>query len=61
MNLVLVFLLGAMVGCLTGIVSAERSIRIHPRKWAKLTGHCYMCDDCPDGCPMEYPEDPKNK
>ena len=30
------------------------------REYADRTGKCPMCLDCPDGCPLESPLDPKN-
>lgn len=30
------------------------------REYAIRTGKCPMCQDCPDGCPLENPRDPKN-
>ena len=30
------------------------------RKIAALTGECRLCVDCPDGCPIDTPNDPKN-
>lgn len=32
-----------------------------PREYAVRTGKCPMCQDCPDGCPLENPRDPKNR
>jgi len=31
------------------------------RQQALQTGICPMCEDCPDGCPIETPGDSKNK
>ena len=30
------------------------------RKYALTTGLCPMCEDCPDGCPVETPKDSRN-
>lgn len=30
------------------------------RQIAKADKKCHMCFDCPDGCPIENPNDPKN-
>ena len=31
------------------------------RAHARETGICPMCEDCPDGCPVEAPNDSRNK
>ena len=31
------------------------------RQHALQTGVCPMCEDCPDGCPVETPKDSRNK
>jgi hypothetical protein len=49
-----------LVGLIVGITITERSIFKDPRKWVKATGKCYMCDDCPDGCPSISPLDSRN-
>lgn len=38
------------------------------RSWAIYNSECpkeifdesVMCDDCPNGCPLAYPDDPRN-
>ena len=33
----------------------------NPRQHALQTGVCPMCEDCPDGCPVETPNDSRNR
>lgn len=40
---------------------AAWNCRADARQTALQTGICPMCEDCPDGCPIETPEDSKNK
>lgn len=35
--------------------------RADARQHALQTGVCPMCEDCPDGCPVETPNDSRNK
>ena len=35
--------------------------RADARQLALKTGVCPMCEDCPDGCPVETPNDSRNK
>ena len=62
MNYILHILVGMLIGVIIGVLRAESGIRKHTRKWVKANGgNCYMCEDCPDGCPSTNPNDPKNK
>jgi hypothetical protein len=45
-------------------ISALRAQEKEPnigRKYALTTGLCPMCEDCPDGCPVETPNDSRNR
>jgi formate hydrogenlyase subunit 6/NADH:ubiquinone oxidoreductase subunit I len=35
-------------------------IKENSRQHALQTGVCPMCEDCPDGCPVETPKDSRN-
>ena len=35
--------------------------RVDARQLALKTRVCPMCEDCPDGCPVETPKDSRNK
>lgn len=54
------FIVGILVGYLLGVFRTEQSIHKHTRLWVKMTKHCYLCPDCPDGCPRWTPDDPQN-
>lgn len=44
-----------------GAVQELWNRRADARQHALKTGDCPMCEDCPDGCPVETPKDSRNK
>jgi hypothetical protein len=56
----IVGIVGSLIGLIAGVLRTEQQIRKHTRRWVKASGHCYMCEDCPDGCPLQYPNDSRN-
>ena len=52
------------------LLDGETMYIVNPRKWAIKNEYCphqkfgrdeFMCDDCPDSCPLYEPNDPKNR
>lgn len=42
------------------VQAQEWNRRADARQHALKTGVCPMCEDCPDGCPIETPKDSRN-
>jgi hypothetical protein len=51
---------GIIIGVVIGYMRMERLISSKTRKMVIASRHCYMCEDCPDGCPLDKPEDSRN-
>lgn len=51
---------GVLIGLLIGIFRMEWFIANRTRRMVVSSHHCYMCEDCPDGCPLTTPDDPRN-
>jgi hypothetical protein len=48
-------------GYMVELLALRRAQPENSRQHALQTGVCPMCEDCPDGCPVETPNDSRNK
>lgn len=53
-------IVGIIIGVFIGYSRMEWFIATKTRKMVKTSHHCYMCVDCPDGCPLDTPDDSRN-